>query len=130
MKAYLNNHHQTPRKTSLVADAVRGKTVEYALAHLTFMHRKSASVIKKLLESAVANARQQGADTKDLVVKTIMVDKGQHLRRSMPRSKGRATPFRRQMSHITIELGPKAPAKKKVAKKIKDTVPAVTEVTA
>ena len=113
MKAFLKNYDQSPRKVRLVADLIRGKDVERARAILSFMDKKSAHGIKKLLESAIANAKEQKKNAADLIVKDIRVDKGIAMRRWMPRAFGRATPFRRQKSNIRLELGEKVAAEAK-----------------
>ncbi|MAZ67334.1 50S ribosomal protein L22 [bacterium] len=104
MKAYLKNYSQSPRKVRLVADLIRGKDVEKARSILSFIDKKSAPDIKKLLDSAIANARDQKKDTDNLVVKDIRVDAGISLRRWRPRAFGRATPFRRRKSQVRLEL--------------------------
>lgn len=105
MKASLYNFKQSPRKVRLVADLIRGKRVTVARDMLTFMPKKSSPEITKLLVSAIANARAQGMNPDDLVVKTITVDKGAVLRRFKPMARGRAAGVRKTMSHVTIELG-------------------------
>lgn len=105
MKALLKNFHQSPRKVRLVANAIRGKSVREAQTILTFLPQKSSEALLKLLNSAVANARQAGATPEELTVKTITVDKGLALRRFAPRARGRAARFNRTMSIIAIELG-------------------------
>ncbi len=107
MKAFLKNYSQSPRKVRLVADLIRGKDVEKAKALLTFIDKKSAPALKKLLESAVANAKDLKKDTENLIVKDIRVDQGMELRRWRPRAFGRATPFRRRKSKVTLVLGDK-----------------------
>lgn len=107
MKAFLKNYSQSPRKVRLVADLIRGKDVEKARAILKFMDKKSAPDLKKLLESALANAKEQKKGLENLIVKDIRVDKGIAYRRFMPRAFGRATPFRRQTSRITLQLAEK-----------------------
>lgn len=107
MKAFLKNYSQSPRKVRLVADLVRGKDVERARAILTFMDKKSAPVIKKLLESALANATDKKKNTENLFIKDIRVDSGMSLRRWRPRAFGRATPFRRRKSKISLQLAEK-----------------------
>ena len=104
MKAFLKNYRQSPRKVSLVADFVRGKSVPAAQAALRFLPQKSAPDVLKLLNSAVSNASQQGYSVEDLKVKTITVNKGMAMRRSYPRSRGRATRFMKTSSHVAIEL--------------------------
>lgn len=116
MKALLKNFHQSPRKVRLVANAIRGKSVPAARTTLQFLPQKSSSAILKLLDSAIANARQAGATPEELTVKTITVNKGLALRRFAPRARGRAARFNRTMSIIAIELGASG-ASKKAAKK-------------
>jgi large subunit ribosomal protein L22 len=123
MKASLTNYKQSPRKVRLVADMIRGKSVAVAHDSLVFLEKKSAPGLTKLLASAVANAKQQGMNPEDLVVKTISVDKANVIKRFKPMARGRAAGIRRTMSHVNIELGvaadakPKAPKAKKAAKK-------------
>lgn len=107
MKAFLKNHRQTPRKTRLVADLVRGKKVEQAQAMLTFTDKKSAGIVKTLIDSAVANAKQAGADISKLFVKEIRVDEGLTMKRYRPRERGRAAPYKRRTSNIQVVLGEK-----------------------
>ena len=105
MKASLTNFKQSPRKVRLVADMIRGKRVSVARDQLAFLPKKSAPEIQKLLESAIANARTQGMNADDLVVKTITVDKGAVLKRFMPKARGRAGRILRTMSIVKLELG-------------------------
>ena len=107
MKAFLKNHRQTPRKTRLVADLVRGKALERAIDMLSFSDKKSAVAIKTLIESAVANAKQAGVETARLFIKEIRVDEGLKMKRWRPRERGRAAPFRRRTSKISLTLGEK-----------------------
>ncbi len=108
MKALLKNYRQSPRKVRLVAGLIRGKSVERALELLSFSDKKSSEGIKKLLISAVANAKENDKkDPKNLFVQEISVDKGIEFRRYMPRAFGRATPFRRSTSRIALTLGEK-----------------------
>jgi large subunit ribosomal protein L22 len=93
------------RKARLVADLVRGKPVAEAIRTLSFLPRKSAPLIRKLVESAVANAESQHqADVDALFVSAITVDAGPTLRRFRPRAQGRATKVLKKTSHITVEL--------------------------
>lgn len=118
MRAFLKNYRQSPRKVRLVANAIRGKRVPDALMALSVLPKRATTPLKKLLLSAVANAKQ-GSDGKDmqlLFVKEIQVNKGVTLKRSMPRAMGRATPINKRASHITIILGEQAPRKKKTKK--------------
>lgn len=118
MKASLNNYRQAPRKVRLVVDAVRGKSVEDALASLRFMTKKSAHPLRTLLLSAVANAKQMNEGVKEelLFVRTITVDKGITLHRHMPRAFGRATPIRKETSKVNVVLGERTPRPKKKEK--------------
>jgi large subunit ribosomal protein L22 len=106
MKACLKNYRQAPRKVRLIADRMRGRRVSDVLVDLSVMPQKSAPAMKKLLESAVANARQKdpslSADM--LTVATIMVDQGITYRRYMPRAFGRAAPIKHECSHVILEL--------------------------
>lgn len=105
MKASLYNFKQSPRKVRLVADVIRGKRVTLARDALAFLPKKSSPEIQKLLNSAIANARQKGIDVETLFVKTISVDKGAVLRRMKPMARGRAAGIRRTMSIVSLELG-------------------------
>lgn len=107
MKAELKNYRQSPRKVRLLADLVRGKDVKQALAMLKFIEKRAAGPFAKVILSAVANATQQGASTDRLYVKTVAVNKGEVLRRFMPRARGSASPINRRSSHITVELAQK-----------------------
>ncbi|EEX38170.1 50S ribosomal protein L22 [Vibrio metschnikovii] len=93
----------SPQKARLVADQIRGKSVDQALETLTFSNKKAAELIKKVLESAIANAEHnEGADIDDLRVAKIFVDEGPTMKRIMPRAKGRADRILKRSSHITI----------------------------
>lgn len=105
MRATLSNYIQSPRKTRLVTDLVKGKSVAEALTILKFGTKRAGHPIAKLIASAVANAERDGERAQDLVVKSITVDKGLVSTRYMPRAFGRAAPIRRRRSHITVILG-------------------------
>ena len=91
------------QKARLVADQIRGVHVEKALEILTFSNKKAAVLVKKVLESAIANAEHnEGADIDDLNVAKIFVDEGPIMKRIMPRAKGRADRILKRSSHITI----------------------------
>ncbi len=93
----------SPQKARLVADLIRGKSVDQALEILTFSNKKAAELIKKVLESAIANAEHnEGADIDDLSVAKIFVDEGPVMKRIMPRAKGRADRILKRSSHITV----------------------------
>ena len=96
------------QKARLVADQVRGKPVEDALNILTFSPKKAAVVIKKALESAIANAEHnEGLDVDDLRVSTVMVDEGPTLKRIKARAKGRADRIFKRTCHITVKVADK-----------------------
>lgn len=94
------------QKGRLVADLVRGKPVDKALNILTFTQKRAAVIIKKALESAIANAEHNdGADIDDLRVKKIYVEKATTLRRFGARAKGRGTRISKQTNHIFVTVG-------------------------
>ncbi len=93
------------QKARLVADQVRGKKVADALNLLTFSPKKAAVLVKKVLESAIANAEHnEGADIDELRVSTIMVDEGMTMKRIKPRAKGRADRILKRTCHITVKV--------------------------
>lgn len=95
----------SPQKSRLVADQIRGVSVEKALNILAFSNKKSAVIIKKVLESAIANAEHNnGADIDELKVSKIALDQGPTLKRLRPRAKGRADRILKPTSHITITV--------------------------
>jgi len=95
----------SPQKARLVADQIRGLPVEAALNTLTFGTTKSAGLIKKVLESAIANAEHnEGADIDELRVSKVMVDEGPVMKRIQPRAKGRANRIIKRTSHITVAV--------------------------
>ena len=90
----------------MVADLIRGKDVAQALNILTFSPKKGAELIKKVLESAIANAEHNnGADIDELKVVTIFVDKGPSLKRFQARAKGRGNRIEKQTCHINVTVG-------------------------
>lgn len=106
VSAVLRGVHLSPQKARLVADMVRGKKVANALNILTFTPKKGAEVIKKVVESAIANAEHnEGADIDELKVVSIFVDKGIVLKRIRARAKGRAGRIVKPTSHITVTVG-------------------------
>jgi len=113
MKALLTNYHQSPRKVRLVADVIRGKSVEKAKESLLFLPDKSSPAISKLLDSAVANARNLGVNAENLFVKKITVDKGLVMRRARPFGRGRSGTIRKTMSIVFLELASGAGTEKK-----------------
>ncbi len=115
-KATLSDFRQSPRKMRGVANLMRGKKVSEALVHLDFVGKRASLPIKNLLASALANAKNLEIKPENLVIKTITVNAGKTLKRSMPASRGSAHPIHKRTSHIFIELGEGAPAKLKVKK--------------
>jgi large subunit ribosomal protein L22 len=95
----------SPQKARLVADQIRGQHVEQAVNMLTFSNKKAAQIIKKVVESAIANAEHNdGADIDELRVSKICVDEGPTLKRWRPRARGRANRIFKRTSHITVEV--------------------------
>ena len=115
MKAFLKNYRQSPRKVRLVGDAIKGKRIADATVYLSFLPKRAALPMQKLLSSAVANAKQAGESIDDLVVASVRTDKGIVLKRMMPRARGRASAIKKKTAHVTIALGPKK-EKKSAAK--------------
>ncbi len=109
MKASLNNYRQAPRKVRLVADLIKGKSAAQAQGILSHLVKRGALPMKKLLDSAVANA---GVPADSLVVKNATVDKGVIIKRWMPRAMGRAFPIHKHTSKVVIELAEVSPSKK------------------
>ena len=94
------------QKGRLVADLIRGKPVDQAMNILAFTPKKGAAIIRKLLESAIANAEHNdGADIDALKVKTIFVERGMFLKRFQPRAKGRGNRILKHTCHIFITVG-------------------------
>lgn len=95
----------SPQKARLVADVVRGMGVDKALTTLRFMPKKGAGILRKVIESAVANATQNDQiDVDTLYIKKIFIDGGPSLKRISPRAMGRATGIIKRTSHITVVL--------------------------
>jgi large subunit ribosomal protein L22 len=95
----------SPQKARLVADMIRGKAAETALKTLIFTPKSAARILKKVLDSAIANAENKGdIDVDTLYIKKIFIDQGPTWKRYRPRAMGRATLIRKKTSHITIVL--------------------------
>ena len=95
----------SPQKARLVADQVRGMPVEEALNLLEFSPKKAAHIVKKVLDSAIANAENnEGADVDELKVSSIYVDEGMTMKRLRPRAKGRADRILKRSCHITVKV--------------------------
>jgi large subunit ribosomal protein L22 len=106
VSAILRGTRLSSQKARLVADMVRGKPVDQALNILAFSPQKAAFTIKKVLESAIANAEHnEGADIDELSVKTIFVDQGPSLKRFTARAKGRGNRIVKPTCHITVTVG-------------------------
>lgn len=110
--AHLSNYRQAPRKVRLVADLVRGKSAERALALLSLLPKRASGPMQKLIKSAIANAQ---APASELYISKIEVNGGIVFKRMMPRARGRGARINKRTSHITLALDKKAP-KKAVAK--------------
>lgn len=107
-KAVLKGVRLSSQKGRLVADLVRGKTVDQALGILSFSPKKGAVIVKKVLESAIANAEHNsGADIDALKVTKIHVEKGAVLKRFTARAKGRGNRISKQTCHIYVTVGEK-----------------------
>ncbi len=107
-RAILRGVHLSAQKGRLVADLVRGKPVEQALNILAFSPKKAAHIVRKVLESAIANAEHNdGADVDELKVTTIHVEKAASLRRFDARAKGRGVRIEKQTCHIFVTVGDK-----------------------
>ncbi len=106
--AKLRGARLSAQKARLVADQIRGKGVEEALQLLAFSTKKGAHIVKKVLDSAIANAEHnEGADVDELRVSTIFVDEGMTMKRIMPRAKGRADRILKRTCHITVKVADK-----------------------
>jgi large subunit ribosomal protein L22 len=102
--ASIRTNNQAPRKVRLVTDLVKGKKVPEALAALSFLPKRAADPIRKLIESAAANAKGRGEKPEELRVASIRVDSAGMIVKYMPRAQGRATPIRRRRSQVVVEL--------------------------
>ena len=105
VSARLKGARISAQKARLVADQIRGKSVEDALNLLEFSNKKAAHIVKKVLDSAIANAENnEGADVDELKVSTIFVDEGMTMKRLRPRAKGRADRILKRSCHITVKV--------------------------
>ena len=108
VSAKLSNAPLSAQKGRLIADQIRGLNVEKALQVLTFSPKKAAHLVKKVLESAIANAEHnEGADIDELKVSSIYVDQGPTMKRLRARAKGRANRILKRTSHITVTVAEK-----------------------
>lgn len=105
VSAKLRGAKISSQKARLVADQIRGKNVDQALNELAYSPKKAAVIIKKVLESAIANAENnEGADIDELRVSTIYVDEGMTMKRIRPRAKGSADRIFKRSCHITVKV--------------------------
>jgi len=107
IRASLRNLTMSARKVRVIADAIRKKDLGYAFAFLSTQKKACCLPIKRLLESAAANADSRNLDIDHLMIDQIQVDKGPIRKRFMPRAQGRATKIRKQTAHIAVVLGEK-----------------------
>lgn len=125
VRSYAKGVELAPRKASLVASLVRGRTVADAIVILNHTPKRAALAVKKAIESAQANAiNNHGFDGKTLVIKTLSVTTGTRMKRFKPASRGRALPFQKKTSNILVEvtgeLKPKKAAVKATEAKAED----------
>jgi len=104
IRASIDTYNQSPRKVRLVTELVKGKKVADAVAALTFLPKRAALPIKKLIESAAATAKARGEDMDTLKVTEIRVDSAGMIVRAMPRAMGRSAPIRRRRSQVFVRL--------------------------
>ena len=109
--ASLKNYRQAPRKVRLLADLVRGKTADRAIALLSQLPKRASEPMSKLIKSAVANSKLEAGE---VFISAIAVNEGLVMKRSMPRARGRASQILKRTSHITLALS------KKIERKVKE----------
>ena len=106
--ATLKFTHLSPQKMRLVADQIRGMSPDTAVTLLSFSNKKGAKIVKKVLESAIANAENNdGADIDELRVAAIEVNQGPTMKRLRPRARGRADRILKRTSHLTVKVSEK-----------------------
>jgi large subunit ribosomal protein L22 len=128
IKASLNHLRMSPRKARLVLDVVRKMPIEKALEQLQFLNKLAAEPIKKLIESAIANAEHNfNIERSNLYIKEIKADGGMTLKRWMPRAHGRATTIRKRSCHIKLVLAEIVESGKKEGRKVKAEAPVKLE---
>jgi len=115
--AKLSNYRQAPRKVRIIADLIRGKGAQHAINLLSVLPKRGGEPMKKLVESAVANAKDVSAA--DLYISSIQVNGGIVFKRSMPRARGRASQILKRTSHITLGLSKKVAKAQKAPKAAK-----------
>lgn len=114
MKAFLKNYRQSPRKVALVAELIKGKRVAEAIIILDNLPKRASLPVKKLLVSAISNAKNLGVNEENLVIDNVTVNKGIVLKRIMPRARGSASRINKRTSHVEITL-----SEKNISKKVK-----------
>jgi large subunit ribosomal protein L22 len=108
-KAIIRYQRMSPRKARIVANMIRGKDIDEAMAILRLQERKAARIMRKLLVSAIANAHTNNSlEVDNLVVKEVLVDGGPIQKRWLPRAMGRANRMNRRTTHVTIVVGEQA----------------------
>ena len=127
MKAFLKNYRQSPRKVRLVAGLIKGKKVDEALVELDFLAKRGADPMKKLLLSAISNAKNMGIEKDNLYIKEARVDKGIVMKRMMPAAMGTGHRINKRTSHVTLLLAEKVVAIKESKKAKKEEKPAKKE---
>ncbi len=125
VRAYIKGIDIAPRKVSIVASLVRGRSVADAFVILDHTPRRSAKAVKKAIASAAANAsNNNGLDNKSLMITTLSVTAGPRLKRFKPHMRGMALPFQKKTTHILVEVsGVEKPKKKPAAKKATPVAP-------
>jgi len=108
MRAFLKNYRQSPRKVRLVANLVTGRSVPQAITELDFLAKRAGLPLKKLLLSAVANAKQAGVDKENLMIKELLVNQGVTMKRMMPAAMGSGHRINKRTSNITLILAEQA----------------------
>lgn len=104
VRASLRNLTMSARKIRVIADGIRNRSLSYAFAFLSTQKKACCAPLKKLLESAAANADSRNLDIDDLKIAQVIVDKGPIRKRFMPRAQGRATKIRKQTAHVEVVL--------------------------
>ncbi|MEE9334268.1 MAG: 50S ribosomal protein L22 [Granulosicoccaceae bacterium] len=105
VESKLSHARISAQKVRLVADQIRGKSVEGALELLTFSDKKAGAIMKKLVDSAIANAEHnEGADVDDLRISAVQVNEGPTMKRLRARAKGSANRILKRTSHITVTV--------------------------
>jgi len=122
MIAKLRNYRLSPKKANIVAELVRKKHVVEAVNILKFTNKKMAQPLKKLIQSATANAENNFKQNKEtLYVKEIIVNEGPTIKRHIPISKGRVHPIKKRSSHITVKLETKVMIEEEIKEKKNET---------